>query len=48
MGVLALCFSYVPFMGSSGLEFWLLNAVLIQAASVAAVSNGVERAASTQ
>jgi hypothetical protein len=30
IGGLALCFSYVPFMTSVGLELWLLNAVLIQ------------------
>jgi hypothetical protein len=30
IGALALCFSYVPFMTSVGLELWLLNAVLIQ------------------
>jgi hypothetical protein len=30
VGTLALCFSYAVFMSTSGLEFWLLNAVLIQ------------------
>jgi hypothetical protein len=30
VGTLALCFSYTPFMSSAGVEFWLLNAVLIQ------------------
>jgi hypothetical protein len=30
VGTFALCFSYAPFVGSAGLEFWLLNAVLIQ------------------
>lgn len=30
IGTLALCFSYAPFVGSAGLEFWLLNAVLMQ------------------
>lgn len=30
VGTLALCFSYVPFMSSPGLEFWLINAVLAQ------------------
>jgi hypothetical protein len=30
IGTLALCFSYTPFMSTNGIEFWLLNAVLIQ------------------
>ena len=30
VGTLALCFSWVPFMSSTGLEFWLVNAVLAQ------------------
>jgi hypothetical protein len=29
VSTLALCFSYPPFMGTPGLEFWLLNATLI-------------------
>ncbi len=32
VGTLALCFSYVPFMSSAGLEFWMINAVLAQVA----------------
>jgi hypothetical protein len=32
VGTLALCFNYVPFIGNSGLEFWLINASLICAA----------------
>ena len=32
VGTLALCFNYVPFIGSYGLEFWLINATLIYAA----------------
>ena len=32
VGALALCFNYVPFIGNSGLEFWLINACLISAA----------------
>jgi len=32
MGILALCFSYAPFIGSAGLEFWVLNGVLMQVA----------------
>jgi hypothetical protein len=30
VGGLALCFSYPYFMGSAGLEFWLVNALLMQ------------------
>jgi hypothetical protein len=30
VGTLALCFSYAPFIGTAGLEFWLLNAILLQ------------------
>jgi hypothetical protein len=33
-GMLALCFSYTPFMSTNGIEFWLLNAVLIQSERV--------------
>jgi hypothetical protein len=29
IGVIALCFSYAPFMGATGIEFWLLNGVLL-------------------
>jgi hypothetical protein len=32
VGALALCFSYVEFIGTSGLEFWLLNAAVLAAA----------------
>jgi hypothetical protein len=32
VGAFALCFSYAPFIGTAGIEFWLLNAALIQAA----------------
>ena len=45
VGMLALCFSYVPFMGTPGLEFWLINAVLIQAASSIAENRIEQRAA---
>ena len=29
VGVLALCFSYAPFMSATGIEFWLLNGVVL-------------------
>lgn len=32
VGALALCFSYVLFIGTAGVEFWLINAALLQAA----------------
>ena len=32
VGAIALCFNYVPFIGTAGLEFWLLNAALAVAA----------------
>lgn len=32
VGAMALCFSYAVFIGTSGVEFWLLNAALLQAA----------------
>ena len=41
VGVLALCFSYVSFMGAGGLEFWLLNAVLIQSSRSATSASPV-------
>jgi hypothetical protein len=31
VGALALCFSYVEFIGTSGLEFWLLNGAVLAA-----------------
>jgi len=31
VSAVALCFSYPMFMGTSGIEFWLLNAVLLAA-----------------
>jgi hypothetical protein len=33
LGALALTFSYQAFMSSAGIEFWLLNATLVQAAA---------------
>ncbi len=33
VGALALCFSYVEFIGTSGLEFWLLNGAVLAAAN---------------
>jgi len=32
VGAIALCFNYTPFIGTAGLEFWLLNATLVCAA----------------
>lgn len=32
VGALALCFSYTLFIGTAGIEFWVINAALIQAA----------------
>jgi len=32
MGALAMTFSYTPFIGQAGMEFWLMNAVLFSAA----------------
>lgn len=32
VGAIALCFNYVPFIGTPGLEFWFINASLICAA----------------
>jgi hypothetical protein len=29
VGMLALCFSYAPFMSAAGVQFWLLNAVVL-------------------
>lgn len=34
IGTLALCFSYPVFMSTTGIEFWLLNAVLMQSPSL--------------
>lgn len=31
VGTLAMCFSYAPFIGTMGLDFWLVNAVLVHA-----------------
>jgi hypothetical protein len=42
VGAFALCFSYVPFMSASGLELWLLNAVLIQAATLRARAGPIQ------
>ncbi len=33
VGAIALCFNYVPFIGTAGLEFWLVNAALVAAAT---------------
>jgi hypothetical protein len=35
IGVLALTFNATPFMGTGGVEFWLINAASFQAASSA-------------
>jgi hypothetical protein len=48
VGMLAICFSYVPFMSSPGLQFWLLNAVLIQAANSTSESTSPQPAVGTQ
>jgi hypothetical protein len=35
VGVLALCFSYAPFAGTAGIQFWLLNAVVFGTSATA-------------
>jgi hypothetical protein len=35
VGALALCFNYPLFIGTAGIEFWLLNAALLQSARIA-------------
>jgi hypothetical protein len=45
VGAFALCFSYVPFMSAAGLEVWIMNAVLIQAARSTSVRSLVATAA---